>query len=623
MEACEEFSENMELHADDVEYFYIESKRVTERREKEKESLKKEIGVLQEERKELRKEILDLKTENLQLREKLVNGGEVMGSKKLATEVTAQLVQGDDGGPLILLEGLQGVQLEESQVQFIKQKVRRELVKAQGDAKQVGEVPPTKVVLFLPSSVNVGSLQGGVVASTPPAHSEEILPIPCTYAKAPLDGVVAGPFLLDAQDEAVARDVTLPHLVPVPVPASESTGYNHFLAQDEEKAHHQSLANRGNESGQVVEELAFISVEGAGQEEVNQEEVKATIQENESGSSVSVAEENSASSFYSANSFLDEAKAVVELKDPYEEEIVNVPSNADPYPVAGEEKLGTGDMHKLVFGLSTRVVSKLDGPSHDLVTPLLDEPEEVLDEPNEVLDEPNEGWLGKKLHTKRSKAEPKKQKLVFEEKARTRRSSRRLSTLVSKFAGSPHSHVEVEDYEGGKEVGEMNKEVEPLLLKNIKELNTDEADELNTDEADEKVSKELLEIIAGGGVLVAKKRSTVFLETADEETRGEVKYHKKKGSREVFNSTKKTPKRKPTVVDEMVPKSSGKKRRNCLLGEDCLGCPAPECGECKHCLDKPSRGGRGTLKQKCILRKCRLDNASLDSASGSDMDVKA
>ena len=123
MEACEEFSENMELHADDVEYFYIESKRVTERREKEKESLKEEIEMLQEERKELRKEILDLKTENLQLREKLVNGGEVMGSKKQATEVTAQLVQGDNGGPLILLEGLQGVQLEESQVQFIKQQV--------------------------------------------------------------------------------------------------------------------------------------------------------------------------------------------------------------------------------------------------------------------------------------------------------------------------------------------------------------------------------------------------------------------------------------------------------------------------------------------------------------------
>merc|ERR1719239_1610269 len=77
------------------------------------------------------------------------------------------------------------------------------------------------------------------------------------------------------------------------------------------------------------------------------------------------------------------------------------------------------------------------------------------------------------------------------------------------------------------------------------------------------------------------------------------------------------------VVDEIVPKSSGKKRRNCLLGEDCQGCPAPECGECKYCLDMPKRGGPGIKKQRCILRKCRLDNARLDSASGSDMDVKA
>jgi len=621
MEACEEFSENMELHADDVEYFYIESKRVTERREKEKESLKKEIGVLQEDRKKLRKEILDLKTENLQLREKLVNGGEVMGSKKQATEVTAQLVQGDNGGPLILLEGLQGVQLEEGQVQFIKQQVRRELVKAQGDAKQVGEVPPTKVVLFLPNSVNVASLQGGVVTSTPPAHPEEILPVPCSNVKAPADELVAGPFVLNARDEAVTRDVTLPHLVPFPVSASESTGYNHFLAQDEEKAHHQSLANRGNVSGENVEELAFISVEGAGQEEVNQEEVKATVQESEAGSSVSIAEENSASSFYSANSFLEEAKAVAELKDPDEEENVNVPGNADLDPVAGEEKLGTGDMHKLVFGLLTRVVSKLDQPSHDLVSPLLNEPEEVLDEskevldePNEVLDEPIEGWLGKKLHTKRSKAEPKKQKLVLEEKACTRRSSRRLSTLVSKFAGSPHSHVEVEDYEGGKEVEEMKKEVEQSQLKNNEEPNIDEEEEKAEDEVFAKFE---------GDVLVAKKRSKVFLETANKENRREVKYQKKKASQEVVNSAKKTPKRKPTVVDEMVPKSSGKKRRNCLLGEDCQGCPAPECGECKYCLDMPKRGGPGIKKQRCILRKCRLDNARLDSASGSDMDVKA
>ena len=80
----------------------------------------------------------------------------------------------------------------------------------------------------------------------------------------------------------------------------------------------------------------------------------------------------------------------------------------------------------------------------------------------------------------------------------------------------------------------------------------------------------------------------------------------------------KMPKRKPTVVDEMVPKSSGKKRRRCRFGEDCLGRPAPECGDCKHCLDRPGRGGPGTLKQKCLLRKCRLD-----SASGTEMDVTA
>merc|ERR1719234_1311048 len=80
---------------------------------------------------ELRKENLDLKTENLQLRGKWAKRGEVMGSKRPNTKVTAQLVQGDDGGPLILLEGLQGVQLEDSQVQFIKKQVRRELVKAQ------------------------------------------------------------------------------------------------------------------------------------------------------------------------------------------------------------------------------------------------------------------------------------------------------------------------------------------------------------------------------------------------------------------------------------------------------------------------------------------------------------
>ena len=123
MEACEEFSENMELHVDDIEYFYIESKKVTARREEEKENLKKEIGVLQEEKEELTREILYLKTENLQLREKLANTGGVLSSKKETVKVTAQLVQGGEGWPQILLEGLQGVRLADTQVQFIRQQV--------------------------------------------------------------------------------------------------------------------------------------------------------------------------------------------------------------------------------------------------------------------------------------------------------------------------------------------------------------------------------------------------------------------------------------------------------------------------------------------------------------------
>ena len=123
MEACEEFSEKMELHADDIEYFYIESKRVTARREQEKESLRQEIDVLQGEKEELRRKILDLKTENLQLKEMLVKSGEASSMKTPTVEVTAQLVQGGLDGPQILLGGLQGVKLEEDQVQFIRQQV--------------------------------------------------------------------------------------------------------------------------------------------------------------------------------------------------------------------------------------------------------------------------------------------------------------------------------------------------------------------------------------------------------------------------------------------------------------------------------------------------------------------
>ena len=38
----------------------------------------------------------------------------------------------------------------------------------------------------------------------------------------------------------------------------------------------------------------------------------------------------------------------------------------------------------------------------------------------------------------------------------------------------------------------------------------------------------------------------------------------------------------------------------------CQACLAQDCGLCRCCLDRPSRGGRGTMKQKCERRKCRF-----------------
>ena len=41
----------------------------------------------------------------------------------------------------------------------------------------------------------------------------------------------------------------------------------------------------------------------------------------------------------------------------------------------------------------------------------------------------------------------------------------------------------------------------------------------------------------------------------------------------------------------------------------CSACRAAECGACRFCLDRPGRGGMGTLRQKCLQRVCRLAKA--------------
>ena len=80
MEACDLFSETMELHSEDVEYFYIESKRVTERRKRERDNLRREISIVKEEKEELREENQQLRRTNKQLKERLsVEEGKISG----------------------------------------------------------------------------------------------------------------------------------------------------------------------------------------------------------------------------------------------------------------------------------------------------------------------------------------------------------------------------------------------------------------------------------------------------------------------------------------------------------------------------------------------------------------
>jgi len=67
--------------------------------------------------------------------------------------VTAQLVQTPQG-PRIILQGLQGVQLEQQQLVTIQQQVKQQLLKQQALARQQGKVPPTKVSIQL--SGNIG-----------------------------------------------------------------------------------------------------------------------------------------------------------------------------------------------------------------------------------------------------------------------------------------------------------------------------------------------------------------------------------------------------------------------------------------------------------------------------------
>ena len=67
--------------------------------------------------------------------------------------VSAQLVQTAQG-PRIILQGLQGIQLEQTQLAQIQQQVKTQLLKQQALARQQGKVPPTKVSIQLTGNFN-------------------------------------------------------------------------------------------------------------------------------------------------------------------------------------------------------------------------------------------------------------------------------------------------------------------------------------------------------------------------------------------------------------------------------------------------------------------------------------
>ena len=81
--------------------------------------------------------------------------------------VTAQLVQTGQG-PRIILQGLQGVQLEPQQLTQIQQQVKTQLLKQQSLARQEGKVPPTKVSITLTGNFNKAPAEQQQQTTHPP-----------------------------------------------------------------------------------------------------------------------------------------------------------------------------------------------------------------------------------------------------------------------------------------------------------------------------------------------------------------------------------------------------------------------------------------------------------------------
>jgi SWI/SNF-related matrix-associated actin-dependent regulator of chromatin subfamily A member 5 len=61
---------------------------------------------------------------------------------------------------------------------------------------------------------------------------------------------------------------------------------------------------------------------------------------------------------------------------------------------------------------------------------------------------------------------------------------------------------------------------------------------------------------------------------------------------------------KPVAGKKKSKKRGGGKQQRLIPCNKCAPCTRPDCGECRHCKDKPVFGGPGRLKQRCLMRAC-------------------
>merc|ERR1719331_2656306 len=132
----------------------------------------------------------------------------------------------------IILQGLQGVQLEQQQLVAIQQQVKQQLLKQQSIARQQGKVPPTKVTLQL-SGPMIRKEESPVVNQT---QVQEQPPVPPPPQAAPAPQLVSQQQALLGQQPGLATPSKPRQAAPTLSTLPESViKQGHFVIKDGKK----------------------------------------------------------------------------------------------------------------------------------------------------------------------------------------------------------------------------------------------------------------------------------------------------------------------------------------------------------------------------------------------------